>query len=66
VIQGNSKWKTERTMWDHIKSDHPTEVLEMDDTNKAINEKIFALQENKVSLYTTEVKGKKNRGSWTY
>jgi len=65
IIQGNSKWKTEYEMWEHIKLAHPNEVLKMHDTNKAIYEKIHALQESKVSLYTTEVRGKKHRGSWT-
>lgn len=63
-IRGNSEWKTEEAMWGHIKAMHPSEVRRMDDTNKVIYEKMNALLETKVSLYTTEVKGKKHPGSW--
>ena len=63
---GNSKWQTESAMWDHIKEAHKSEVLRFRAKREEIYAKISELQNSIPSLYSTEQKGKVERGSWTY
>jgi len=64
-LNGNSKWKTERDMWEHIKNNHGTELLEFYREREAIRKKIDILQKTIPFLYITEYQGTVMKGSWT-
>jgi len=64
-LSGNAKWRVERDMWKHIKTNHEAEVLKFIDERKTIWKQIGELEKSLPSLYSTEYRGNVMRGSWT-
>lgn len=66
-INGNSKWETERDMWEnHVKIKHPKETLLFDEGTKIIRNQIAELEKKLPSLYSVEQRGKVKDGGWTF
>lgn len=65
IFTGNSKFRTERKTWQHIKDEHPAKHKKFLAKREALNFQIDALRAMIPSLYSTTYQGMTSKGSWT-